>query len=176
MERAAGDVGVSGGFEAVDMGVEIMTESKMQEILYCHLYHKYFVCNYFYGSWEADLLTVTDAGYVKEFEIKLSRADFMAEFKFKLGKHHRLKKKITTISQFWFVIHGFKVSLDEIPEHAGLMEVTKGDYGYYVKIVKKAPKLCKWKICKSDKRELLRAVHARYWNLRIRNRKQAELF
>ncbi len=140
----------------------------MQEILYSHLSHKFFICNYIYSSWEADLLTVTDAGFMKEFEIKLNKADYYNDFKNKPGKHYDLKRKRTKISQFWFVIHGFKLSLDKVPEYAGLMEGTK--------VIKKAPKLCNIPISIKDERYLFKAIHNRYWNLRFRNRKQAELF
>lgn len=43
--------------------------------------------NFFYGNHEADLLRINNADFVYEYEIKISRADFFADFK--KGKKHQ---------------------------------------------------------------------------------------
>ncbi len=71
---------------------------------------------------EADLLSVTKARYVHEFEIKISLKDYRHEFKYKPGKHARLstaytKKWSRSIpNYFWFVT---TFELDEVPSYAG---------------------------------------------------------
>jgi hypothetical protein len=43
--------------------------------------HVHQLSNVFVHEWEADLFTVTKSGYAYEFEIKVSRSDFLADFK-----------------------------------------------------------------------------------------------
>lgn len=49
--------------------------------------HKYMVDNLYVFEWESDKLIWTKAGYIYEFEIKISRADFRNDFKHKKEKH-----------------------------------------------------------------------------------------
>lgn len=156
-----------------------MTESKMQEILNQYLYklkHKYITENVYVWSWESDMISVTEAGYIKEYEIKLSKSDFKQDFKKKV-KHNLLEmpKAIYKPSQFYYVIHGFKLNIDEVPEYAGLLKVF-GDDNCYINIIKPAPKISDQKVTEYIKRTLFEVTYSRYWNLRLRNRKQAELF
>jgi hypothetical protein len=48
---------------------------------------KYDVDNLYVFSWESDKLLWTKSGYIYEFEIKISRADFKNDFKHKIAKH-----------------------------------------------------------------------------------------
>ena len=48
---------------------------------------KYTVDNLYVFEWESDKLIWTRAGYIYEFEIKISRADFKNDFKHKKEKH-----------------------------------------------------------------------------------------
>jgi hypothetical protein len=41
-------------------------------------------------GWEADLVLIRPSGWAEEFEVKISAADFKAEFRDKAGKHRRL--------------------------------------------------------------------------------------
>ena len=43
--------------------------------------------------YEADVFAINKNGYMTEFEIKRSRADFLNDFKNKPGKHKRLKER-----------------------------------------------------------------------------------
>lgn len=57
--------------------------------------------NVFVHSWEADLFSVTKgAGYAYEFEVKISRSDFFADFK--KPKHHFFK----SFERGWGIIKG----------------------------------------------------------------------
>lgn len=71
--------------------------------------------------YEADLLTVTGAGLVNEFEIKCTRSDYNREFKThsKKNKHHWLEHVYGASyipNYFWFVTYLFEI---EPPEYAG---------------------------------------------------------
>lgn len=65
-----------------------MTEQAIQKRLN-HFFAswKYNVDGLFVFSWESDKLLWTKAGYIYEFEIKISRADFKNDFKHKIAKH-----------------------------------------------------------------------------------------
>ena len=68
--------------------VEELTEQTIQKRLN-HFFAswKYNVDGLFVFSWESDKLLWTKAGYIYEFEIKISRSDFKADFKHKIAKH-----------------------------------------------------------------------------------------
>lgn len=48
---------------------------------------RYFMDNLFVFRWESDKLIETKTGYIYEFEIKISKADFKNDFKNKIDKH-----------------------------------------------------------------------------------------
>ena len=48
---------------------------------------RYFMDNLFVFRWESDKLIETKTGYIYEFEIKISKADFKNDFKNKKDKH-----------------------------------------------------------------------------------------
>lgn len=48
---------------------------------------KYNVDGLFVFGWESDKLIWTKAGYIYEFEVKISRADYMNDFRHKVEKH-----------------------------------------------------------------------------------------
>jgi hypothetical protein len=95
---------------------------------------------------EADLLLVKLSGRVVEFEIKLTRADFLADQKHKRRKHDLLVQAFITPKDLprsplpneitYVVPASMNLSPDEVPEYAGLMVVT--DAGR-LQIVKRAP-------------------------------------
>lgn len=55
---------------------------------------KYNVDNLYVFPWESDKLIWTKAGYIYEFEIKISRADYRNDFKHKADKHLLFSSKI----------------------------------------------------------------------------------
>ena len=78
-----------------------MNESTIQEAL-CYYYdHIYQLTNSYVFPWESDYFGMTKkTGYVYEIEIKVSRADFLNDFKNKNVKHFQLnnpKKEYLTI-------------------------------------------------------------------------------
>ncbi len=76
---------------------------------------------------EADLLSVTKAGLVHEFEIKLAKSDYNREFKKKKRKHWFLENakrpgaSRAVANYFWFVTYDLDI---EPPEYAGWIKVT----------------------------------------------------
>lgn len=71
---------------------EPLTEQTIQRRLnYIFSSWKYNVDGLFVFEWESDKLIWTKTGYIYEFEIKISRADFKNDFKNKKEKHIILK-------------------------------------------------------------------------------------
>ena len=127
---------------------------------------------YVFLGQENDLISVTKSGLVHEFEIKLSKADLLADFKKPYRKHDKLRERAPGIpSYFWFVIYEFEICLTEIPDYAGLICISPMfAYGEYWKTVRiKAPQLSKEKITQRMKDGLLRVNNNKLWLERMRN-------
>lgn len=114
-------------------------------------------------QWEADLLSVTRAGLVHEYEIKLNRADYRRDG-IKEWKHRMLTSFPSGYAgpaYFWYVTHGFDI---EPPEHAGWMRVEQGVDGWVIDVCREAPKLRNWKIDDWHQLALARALSFRITN------------
>lgn len=147
---------------------EVVDEGSIQKHLFHWLRqkgHEYICPNSGVFGWEADLVSVTGAGFAHEYEVKISRSDFRTDAK-KL-KHQRLLKadrykKDPTSVQFWYVVPAGLVSVDEVPQHAGLLEIRRG----YIKLIKNAPRLHSYKATEIQLRYLARGLMCRFWNPR----------
>ncbi len=131
--------------------------------------------------WECDFLTITKAGFIQEFEIKLSRSDFKNDFKkpkhqlYEEGSHEQvltphygnpINRPIP--NNFWYVTAEGIVSAEDIPEYSGWIEVTR--HGSLA-TRKPAPRIHKVKASESTKIKILKSMMFRYWQLRGRNSK-----
>ena len=77
-----------------------LTEQKIQRILNRFMAApKYRVDGLFVFPWESDKLLWTKAGYIHEFEIKISRSDYQNDFKHKADKHLLLNSKLKQPSE-----------------------------------------------------------------------------
>lgn len=77
-----------------------LTEQKIQRILNKFMASpKYKVDGLFVFPWESDKLLWTKAGYIYEFEIKISRSDYKNDFKHKAEKHLLLSSKMPKESE-----------------------------------------------------------------------------
>lgn len=114
--------------------------------------------NGMYPSWEADLLAVTAADLVHEFEIKITRSDFLADAK-KERKHWCLScpEMCKVPNYFWYAIHGFSLDENDVPPYAGLIVVEKTGFTfpYAVNVIKVAPRIHGEKIHNRDKRSMV---------------------
>jgi hypothetical protein len=115
--------------------------------------------------WESDHFVQTPSFYTYEYEIKISRSDFFADFK-KVYKHKIIKNGYEQIyshnklqnkrnhgygmqkeiklrpNYFFYAVPEGLVKADEIPSYAGLIYVKDGR----CTIIKNAPKLHKHKV------------------------------
>jgi len=116
----------------------------------------------FAPDWESDFFCMSRSGYAIEVEVKISRSDFLADMKkkkheiFKHGYYterhssrvtglfqeteRRIEKKFIP-NQFYYAVPDGLISVNEVPEYAGLI-TTK----YGITIVKRAPYIHKRKL------------------------------
>ena len=164
-----------------------MTEFEIQNIIYYkYLQHNSFLVlpNSFVFGWEADIVVITRTLFIHEFEIKISRSDFLADLK--KDKHEDIKRYIDKRSEdelgfhleleytrkirkpanyFWYVCPEGVIKKEEIPAYAGL---------YYLKwntlyVQVKAPRIHKEKIDPRDALQLCGSINGRYWDKRLGN-------
>jgi len=114
---------------------------------------------------KADLLSVTQARFVHEFEIKCSRADFQREFETKDTKHGRLERADNRLmslpNYFWFAVPEGLLTADDIPEYAGWMVV-----GPSCEVRIDAPRIHSDSLSERDRRYIERGLTHRYWDVR----------
>lgn len=106
---------------------------------------KYLIHNLFIFDWESDYLAITKAGLIHEVEIKISKHDFKNESKNKSEKFalFESRNESTLIPDFfYYCVPENLISVEEVPEYAGLLYVN--DYGFLT-TPKSAPRLKKEK-------------------------------
>ena len=94
------------------------------------------VITHFYPHWwhECDVYSITKAGYGIETEVKISVADFKAEFR-KTRKHQALAAAVTAgcppgfaigvPRRYYFAVPEGLIGLGEIPDYAGLLYIRR---------------------------------------------------
>jgi len=93
---------------------------------------------YYWKEWECDVLLFTKNRQTHEMEIKISPGDFFQDFK-KEEKHNRFSRGHTnTPNQFSYVVPANMISVDKIPEYAGLIYCKENGS---LEVIKKAPVL-----------------------------------
>lgn len=147
-----------------------MNESDAQKILYRGFIkskrHVLAVpnCKALYPRGESDLISVTEAGLVHEFEIKTSQSDFNRDFRDKSFKHEVLEEGAPTEDKctpnyFWFAMPRPLCKNVEVPEYAG--KICVGSSGADVQ--KKAPRRHSDHITDRARQYLERGATVRFW-------------
>ena len=136
------------------------SESKnIESALAMYLYEKQHspITSHFTGSGlgECDMISISKSDYIYEYEVKISRSDFKADFK---KEKHKLmlegKSAIDNIEKtfyytpnyFNFVVPTGLISIEEVPNYAGLIYM---DDKLNFTIIKKAPLIHKIKATSS---------------------------
>ena len=148
----------------------ILDEAKIQHALFSYLIRKgrdYIIPNIYNGGAEADILTTTKAGYLQEYEIKISLSDFKNDFA--KTKHRHMNNGHSygqyRIDRFWYVAPIYAIPLC-IPDHAGLIEASVARMGYVLlRVVKPAPKLDGKKYGPGFRDKVIKSMMYKYWNL-----------
>jgi len=138
--------------------VEKLTESAIRDKLERYLPPRYIALpNCHFNGWEADYLTITSSYFMTEYEIKVSRKDFLGDVKSKPYKHLLLSEGITHYTTgdssiwtfltrvklpnyFYYVVPAGLADRSEVPEYAGLIYIQPESYPT-VKEIKKAPRI-----------------------------------
>lgn len=146
------------------------TEARIQRELFGFLTskgHEYICPNCGVFCWEADMVSVTTSGYGHEYEIKIDRSDFFADAKKRKHKQfctplHPRRKYFGPVC-FWYVVPAGLISPEELPAHAGLIEVyaNRGP-----EIIIKAPRLHSERASKDQLRYIARGLMFRFWKER----------
>lgn len=160
------------------------TERSVQDAVYIHCAiknHETINPNSQFFDWESDMISVTKSGFIHEFEIKVTRADFKQDAK---------KKRATRLcnpevesfggnrtcarpNYFWYVVPNGLITYDEVPEYAGLiyaMEHVVGHHLYFgtTKMVKEARRIHNEKATEANRRQLARSMTLRFWKQRLK--------
>jgi hypothetical protein len=127
--------------------------------------------------WECDVCHVTESGYFREFEIKMTRADFRIDadkqreiFPRPYGEPAKFENKHALLaagdprgpSAFYFCTPRGLLTEIDIPLWAGWIEVSRTFGGNpYVRTLKKAPRLHRQKAAPSIVSAMLSSSHGR---------------
>lgn len=120
------------------------------------------------GLGECDVISISKSDYIYEYEVKISKSDFKADFKKekhklmlegKGVKERLIKENNQTIKDTWyltpnyfyFVVPSNLITIDDIPEYAGLIYI---DENLQFNTIKKAPIIHKTKATNNFIRQL----------------------
>lgn len=167
-----------------------LTESDIQAQQYWKLTRMgrvWISANVYIYDWESDLLSLTKAGMVTEYEIKVSKPDFKKDFE-KSFKHQILEtgerpliserhwrwlkteapaqipamtRPAPRPNQFFYLCPSGLITEQEVPDYAGLAYVARD--GKMAEIVKQAPKLHTTPISDTNMERLKVAFYYKYW-------------
>ena len=121
-----------------------------------------------FDGYECDLLAVRKSLLLEEYEIKISKSDFKADFKkkrYKQTKHEEyLNQKLA--SRLYYVVPEGLITIDDIPEFAGLVYILNDVNNLYrVRYIKVAKLLHKKKATDKQLILMLRSLSFKYRNL-----------
>lgn len=161
-----------------------MTEDDVCQALMRDRLHQSFMIPRFSPAkwWECDVFEVTRAGYFREFEVKLTLADFRRdaakcdEFRLKWDAPAESRNKHELLMrgdprgpvEFWFVAPEGMIAETELPHFTGLIAVKdhgadhESNWRYTLRTVRDAPRLHNTKIDDSIRRHALGVCYARY--------------
>lgn len=124
------------------------------------------------GWFECDLAEISGAGFLREYEVKLTIGDFMAD---KLKAHRRggvlkhdlLRQRAAAgPCQFWFVSPVGMLEVDAIPAWAGYIHIGKSSSGrLWEQEVRPAPRLHSVKVPDALIQHVRSVFYYRYWQL-----------
>lgn len=80
------------------------------------------ICENYSHYWEMDVASMTKSGLLWEFEVKISRSDFLSDKKKKITKfeHYKMKNEQTAPNYFCYVCPEGLIKQEEVPIYSGL--------------------------------------------------------
>ncbi len=87
------------------------------------------ICENFGYNWEMDIASLSKSGMLHEYEVKISRSDFLADKKQKATKfaHYEMRNERTCPNYFYYVCPEGLIKKNEIPTWAGLYYYAEGE-------------------------------------------------
>jgi len=123
-----------------------------------------------FQNFESDFLSVAQSGLIHEIEIKMSRSDFLADFK-KQNKHALIQYG-ELANYFWFAAPKGMLKQKDIPDYAGHIEFeyetiqvgrnTLLEYRLNAQVIKDAPRIHRNK--KNVDEKILRSMYYKQLN------------
>lgn len=118
--------------------------------------------------WECDVLAISKSNLASEYELKITRSDFLADFK--KPKHKKFERgEGGYISKFWYVVPEGLIKKKEVPDYAGLMYYRKQGKHRIVTPVKQPKTLRANKIDTKTFRRLYRSMMFRFLKLNFKD-------
>ena len=90
---------------------------------------------YFFDQWESDLLEVTKLNHFIEYELKVSRSDYLADADKKM-KFWTLENGLYCPNQFYYICPEGVIQKDDLPNFAGLIWI---DERNFCRVIQSAP-------------------------------------
>ena len=129
--------------------------------------------NTYLGNWEGDVFEVTNSGYLYEYEVKITRADFKKDAE--KAKHYWSGQIISKFDQiregkrcnyFYYLVPENLIHVEDVPEFAGLIYVDNRYKYPEFKTIKQAPKLSSEKISEKKLLKLYESCYYRFHDYR----------
>ncbi len=126
--------------------------------------------NYYIRGYECDLFTVTEKDVIVEYEIKITKSDYKADFLkstcrggLRVFKHDLIKSG-NRCHRFYFVCPDGLITKDELPLYCGLIYEAKlgGDF----KVIKRAPILGTFTLDREFWKSIAKSTSYREGNIR----------
>lgn len=136
---------------------------------------------------ECDILGIKKSGYLDEIEIKISFSDFLNDSKkivrqfdektrswvvepnglympIKRAKYEALSLGLMHVNYFTYAAPEGLLSIECIPDFAGLIEIRAGENGYFIKEIKPPKRLHTNKAPLEFKYQMAKKMVYRYWS------------
>lgn len=107
---------------------------------------------------ESDIISVTKTGYLVEYEVKISRADFLADRKKTKWKTYKFQYNKAP-KHFYYLLPENTARLEELPSFAGLIEFTEENGIYNFTTIKKPQILNRLKATDTEVYTLLKKLY-----------------
>lgn len=141
---------------------------------------------FMWGNFESDYVKVTQSGYIYEYEIKMSKSDYKADFEkhYKASKHNEGTHRYETVTcnkhsmiadgrsglkGFSFVVPEGLIAVENIPEYAGLYYVEECG-NFRAECIKEPPRLKAVKLDDKRKIDLLMKTYNKYSGIQLERR------
>lgn len=155
------------------------TEQEVQQLVFRHLRGEIISPSSMVFAWEADVINVRRNFYISEYEIKLTRSDYLADFRKDFPewnwelrekksrlKHDVLQRGDTNLkrpNKFYFVLP--KDMVEGVPDYCGWLEFYRLGNGYLtLQLRRKAPFLHKDKITLEQLYQIAGSLANRHWD------------